>query len=382
MKLVVDLSALHRAVAPLGKVVTDFSIKSQSGGWVDIGEHLKSGMILGKDVQLDDIDGGQGILHYNGHQVMLYIPNQSGFINQAIANGKQEGAKRVHVAECKTIIEMRDRGKFHDKYDVISRIDGLFPVFGSDYHSQQDVKGEAELAVCKNCLALLNHKNFSALSKEDKTKFVNDFSYARFFESYSSYFKCLPKSTVEFQSSGYTPDWPAISSKLRGELYYTCEQCGVNLTRDTKLLHVHHINGNKSDNSMGNLRALCADCHKKQPHHGHLYVSNKDMQRINECRREQNKFDVFNYENIVKCTDSALEGLVMKCQATAIPGPELGFVINDGGKMISIDLCWPRRKVAVLINMDNARNLKKLGWNVFSAFDALNNFFDFQAKVR
>ncbi|MCF1432164.1 MAG: HNH endonuclease, partial [Shewanella sp.] len=73
MKLTVDLSALHRAVAPLGKVVTNFSIQSNSSGWVDIGDHLKSGMILGKDVKLEDISSSDGILNYKGHQVMLYI---------------------------------------------------------------------------------------------------------------------------------------------------------------------------------------------------------------------------------------------------------------------------------------------------------------------
>ncbi|MFM4771870.1 HNH endonuclease [Aeromonas caviae] len=382
MKLNVDLSALHRAVAPLGKIVTDFSIKSLSGEWIDIGEHLKSGMILGKDIQLDDIDGSEGILHYNGHQIMLYIPDQGAFINQVLADGKQRGAKRVHVAECKTIIGMRERGRFNDRYDVINRMDGFFPVFGSEYHSHENITGEAELAVCQNCLALLNHKNFSNLSWGDKAKLVDDFSYANFFETYSSYFKSLPKSTVVLQSGSYTPDWPAISSKLRNELDYTCEQCGVNLTKQTKLLHVHHINGNKADNSRKNLRALCADCHKKQPHHGHLYVSNEDTLKINECRREQHKFDVFNYDNIVKCTDSALEGLVLKCQTSALPGPELGIVINDGGKFISMDLCWPRRKVAVLINMTTSHVLRKHGWSVFSAFDALSNFPEFQAKIR
>ncbi|GIU13798.1 hypothetical protein TUM4641_33820 [Shewanella morhuae] len=50
--------------------------------------------------------------------------------------------------------------------------------------------------------------------------------------------------------------------------------------------------------------------------------------------------------------------------------------------MVAIDLCWPRRKVAVLINMDNAKVLRSHGWNVFTAFDALNNFETFQAKVR
>lgn len=378
MKLTVDLSALHRAVSPLGKVMTDFTITSRSSELESIGNHLINGLILGKDIQLDDIDSSDGILNYKGHQVMLYIPDQGDGIEEILADGKQ--GRRIHVAECSTLELMRQTGRF-GRYDVISRIDGKFPVFGHNNKTRKDISGETDLGVCKNCLKVLNYKGFDSQSHTKKSDIFSSFSFEKFFEAYSSYFKNLPTSSLN-KSSNYTSDWPIISSRLRSELDYTCEQCGVNLTSNAKLLHVHHINGNKADNSRGNLRALCADCHKKQPHHGHLYVSNLDTLRINECRREQHKFDVFNYDNILQCTDSALEGLVMKCQTTAIPGPELGFVINDGGKMVSIDLCWPRRKVAVLINMDHARNLKKLGWNVFSAFDALNHFFDFQAKVR
>ena len=154
------------------------------------------------------------------------------------------------------------------------------------------------------------------------------------------------------------------------------------LSDNKKLLHVHHINGNKSDNSRDNLRVLCADCHKKQPHHGHLSITRDETQIINEYRRQQCKFDVFNYETVLRYTDKALEGLVLKCQSTGLPEPELGIVVNCKGKMISIDLCWPRRKVAVLIDKDNAHSLWEQGWNVFSAFNALNDFYGFQAKVR
>lgn len=381
MKLTVDFSALHRAVAPLGKVVTDFSITSRAVKLESIVPIEITG-ILGEDIQLGDIDGSNGILNYDGHQVMLYIPDQGNNISMVISDGKQKGAKRVHVAECKTIISMRERGRFNDRYDVSNRIDDFFPVFGSDYQTRQAVKGEAGLAVCQNCLCLLNHFNFPELTWGAKTQFINAFSYSKFFETYSSYFKSLPKSTAGFQSVGYTADWPSISSKIRNELDYTCEQCGVDLTHDSKLLHVHHINGNKTNNSRENLRALCADCHKKQPHHGHLYVGNDDVLKINQLRREQHKFDVFDYNNVRECADTALDGLLQKCQSTGLPGAELGIVINDNGNMIAMDLCWPRRKVAVLINMNNAQALRSHGWNVFTAFDALSDFEAFQAKVR
>lgn len=158
-------------------------------------------------------------------------------------------------------------------------------------------------------------------------------------------------------------------------------RCGSDLNTESKLLHAHHINGNKSDNSRSNLRALCADCHKKQPHHGHLYVSNKDTLKINQLRREQHKFDVFNYDNLRRCADSALDGLVMKCHSTQLPGGELGVVINVDGNYVPIDLCWPRRKVAVLINNSNEKVLKSQGWDVFTAFNALSQFELFQNKI-
>ncbi|MGL5291514.1 MAG: HNH endonuclease, partial [Vibrionaceae bacterium] len=111
-------------------------------------------------------------------------------------------------------------------------------------------------------------------------------------------------------------------------------------------------------------------------------VSHEDMLKINQHRREQHKFDVFDYNKIRECADTALDGLLQKCQAMKLPGAELGIAINDNGNMVSIDLCWPRRKVAVLINMANANALRAHGWNVFAAFDALSNFEGFQAKVR
>ena len=378
MKLTVDFSALHLAVAPLGHAISDFTIQSRASNWKSVGEHLLKGLILGKDIQLEQIDGSSGILKFDGFQVMLYIPDQGDDIEVVLIDGKQ--GRRIHVAECSTLELMRQTGRF-GRYDVISRLDGKFPVFGIDPNSGLEKNGESDLGVCKNCLKILNYRGYESLSGYKKTEIFSHFSFEIFFEDYSSYFKSLPLNGSK-SASNYTSDWAAVSSKLRAELNYTCEQCGVQLADNAKLLHVHHINGVKTDNSRANLRALCADCHKKQPHHDHLYVSNEDTQRINEFRRAQHKFDVFDYGNVRKCADSALDGLLIKCQSMRLPGPELGIAITDNGKLISIDLCWPRAKVAVLINMDNTKILQKNGWNVFSAFDALSQFDRFQGFVR
>ncbi len=380
MKLTVDFSALHRAVAPLGSPVSDFTISNRASDWVNVGEHLIKGLILGQDIDLKDIDGSAGILNYKGYQVMLYIPDQGYNIGIALADGKHKDARKIHVAECSTLENMRQIGRF-GRYDVISRIDGKFPVFGINPLSRMEESGETDLGVCKNCLTILNYKGYEGSVGAKKAEIFKNFSFEVFFEDFSSYFKSLPSNRTKAKSS-YTSDWAKVSGNLRAELNFTCEQCGVKLSENPKLLHVHHINGVKSDNSRQNLRALCADCHKKQPHHEHLYVSNEDTLRINEYRREQHKFDVFDYGNVRQYADSALDGLLIKCQAMRLPGPELGIAVNDNNKMISIDLCWPRAKVAVLINMDSSKLLQKNGWSVFSAFEALSRFDVFQKAVR
>ncbi|WPU32705.1 HNH endonuclease [Pseudoalteromonas piscicida] len=74
--------------------------------------------------------------------------------------------------------------------------------------------------------------------------------------------------------------WPKLVD------HYTCEQCGVELSQYKRLLHTHHINGVKTDNSISNLRALCLDCHKKQPKHEHMHVTHNDQLIINQLRRD------------------------------------------------------------------------------------------------
>ena len=59
-----------------------------------------------------------------------------------------------------------------------------------------------------------------------------------------------------------------------------CKSCRVDLSEQKRLLHVHHLNGEKSDNSAGNLIVLCADCHRKEPHHGHVHVKLADVKAI------------------------------------------------------------------------------------------------------
>lgn len=68
MKLRVDLSKLYDAIKPLGRVETNFSIQ---GKLKEI-EKFHRGLTIGQDIELSDIDGTEGFLSCDGHQVMVY----------------------------------------------------------------------------------------------------------------------------------------------------------------------------------------------------------------------------------------------------------------------------------------------------------------------
>lgn len=375
MKLNVDLSALLNAVKPLN-FKSDFSFNTQLTTIPSISKEFKE-----KDIKLIETNSG-GVLTYEGQQILLYIPDQGYYMDDVLVEPKGKNGKRIHLSECKTIQQMREKGRFNTRYKAENRLDGLFPSFGISEQNKEEINAELSLAVCQNCLMELNYYNFTSMSWPQKQQLIQNFSFLTFFETYSSYFDGLPQSIDSMQTVSYTSDWASISSKKRGDCNYICQYCGVNLQQYHYLLHTHHINGNKSDNSDKNLRVLCVDCHKKQPHHGHMYVSHTEVQLINQVRREQRKPTPYSYDEIEYCVDTALTGLVQKCKANNLVAGEVGMVQKINNIEIPIDLCWPRRKVAVLIDCANAQLLCNKGWEVFTAAEALRDFVRFQAIVR
>lgn len=69
----------------------------------------------------------------------------------------------------------------------------------------------------------------------------------------------------------YPDNWHIIVRKYKEKRNYTCEECGKQLPKNSKWLHVHHIvplsKGGSSEDC--NLQLLCYQCHKrKHPHMG------------------------------------------------------------------------------------------------------------------
>lgn len=66
--------------------------------------------------------------------------------------------------------------------------------------------------------------------------------------------------------SAYAPQWKRIARTIRKRDNYTCQACQVVFPKISKYLHVHHIDGDKTNNDPSNLITLCAKCHPKGKH--------------------------------------------------------------------------------------------------------------------
>ncbi len=327
----------------------------------------KEGVTL-KDVDIDSI----GLLSYQGKQVLLYIKDHGSNVQQVIQN--PESGRRFHIADCSTLKSMRSEGRF-ERYVVTNDISGSFLISGSGYYSNQVEEGHARLKVCKCCLNELNYKGYS--SGRNKSYIFDGFSMSELFKTYSSFFPCLPSRFAETAETDYVKDWSKISSHYRVEKNFICECCNVNLREYRGLLHVHHINGVKSDNKLTNLKALCIDCHSKQPFHAHMVLDHSKRVLINELRQSQGLLNKLNnWDDIFKMADPGVHGVLYACQSQRYRLPQVGYCLTDNknGVIARLELAWPNYHFGIAISIDDSESAKKEGWTIVTIKEFLENY--------
>lgn len=358
MKLEISFSALWDSARKMGVYTSDFSLNETRLEEFTLDSQL--GSRAGLEVDLDALDTTTGVLSYAGQQVLLFIPDQ-GYDIQDVLSGDKEGRK-FHVADCSTLNKMRNNKRF-SRYKVTNNLSGTFEVYGYSNHSGS-VSGEAELKVCKCCLSYLNYKGY--VSGGIKNAIYTEFSISEFLSEYSTLFSSTPDRRNFIEAGGYSDDWEHVSRIYRDSVGWSCESCKVNLVNDKRLLHTHHINGNKRDNVKENLKALCVDCHRKEDMHDHMWINRSDMDKLMRLRKQQGLLAIHSWVELRNIADKSLDGLLRYYEKKSRPLPELCYELSLGisDEKIVLDVAWPRLKKAIVFSDRNINKLTLCGWDI------------------
>lgn len=308
----------------------------------------------GKDVSIRDVNVESGVLSYEGNHVILYI--------------KENGAgARFHVSDCRTLKSMKATGRF-ERYVVTNNTSGEF-VVGSGYYETK-----ARLKVCQNCLRNLNYKGCN--TEYNILHIVEHFNMAEFFSTYSSLFSHLPSRRAENALVGYPDDWSKISARHRAEHDFTCEHCKVNLRSNRSLLHVHHVNGVKTDNKPSNLRCLCIECHSKQPMHYHITLSHDVRREINDLRKQQGVIQKLDdWYQVLYYADPVVHGVLYAAKHAQYQLPEVNYVVEDqfAGTIAELEVAWSKHKIGVSVSRNDIEFASRNGWKVFTIDEFIEN---------
>ncbi len=171
---------------------------------------------------------------------------------------------KFHIIDCVTIKEQKQKGNFDNRYfwhnsntvDLKDRNDGT-------------VYENVTLELCRWC---------------ENTLGVNYSTTQDFFNLLDMQEQDDINEELEVDIFGYTLDWQQISREYRKEKNYTCENCGItpDTPADKRFFHVHHKNGNKTNNKRSNLECLCILCHANEDsRHEHNFDTRRMQREVN-----------------------------------------------------------------------------------------------------
>lgn len=235
-------------------------------------EELKLIETQGIEVALEQIQvAADSTFVYKNRRVLIYIRDVSPLYRE---NDINSTLPRFHLCNCEAYKKMvANNRKF--RYVVSSRDDGVFMLNFFTFRGSEKVQTRSEerrLEVCMYCLRKLSWQNINACSQEQRNHIRATFSLKEFFKLY-------PKNLLDTSEhlsdkiaplNTYSDNWDEISRKIRQAANWRCQKCGLDCSAQKELLHVHHKNGQKNDNTASNLIALCKSCHAKEPYHEHL----------------------------------------------------------------------------------------------------------------
>ena len=298
-----NLKALIKFREALGVSINEsFSIQNKLSPIEKIKASLEE--IEGISVNENEIekllDGA--LLSYKGVLSILYIADTNkteeylkddNLIREGKSSNEEEKSPKFHFTWCKTLEQKKTDGSFK-RYVMLRNKSGRFIVHAKEdrYSPAVKVDKPVKLFACRYCLdgALgikadnkSGYKGYSMKWDElDKRKAVNNFNIQSYLEENESVLNDIKYKTEHEDKTAplnnYSNHWPEISRQVREKNSWKCQKCSIDLSRNKKLLHTHHKNHIKSDNSQANLVALCALCHKGN--HAHMKIPENDRKYI------------------------------------------------------------------------------------------------------
>lgn len=281
MKLKVGFEGLDAVRRALRAPERTFAPTGMLSEFERIGKALEKGI----EVDLAEVELRDGLFVYEDHHVVLYIKDHT--MRPDVVTDPREG-NRVHLTDCRTLDGMKKRNRFQ-RYVATARKDDLYDVTILD-RSDVAKNQEHSLVPCHNCLTRLSYQEYSYAEQARKRRIVDDFTLTEFFDEFASNFAEKPRHTAGSMGIAYySPGFAKTSERLRARAMWRCQDCGVDLSSAHNLLDAHHVNGDKTDDSEGNLRALCKLCHATQPNHHHMKVPKAQRRTIDQLRRRQSR---------------------------------------------------------------------------------------------
>lgn len=198
---------------------------------------------------------------------------------------------KLHFTVCEKLREMKKKGKFR-RYRLTHQDSNEYLVdVSAGWKRSKELDGQT-LYPCRYCLANAGYHCYSKdMLEEEKGEIVRAFeakeAYRLLWQHFDAFRQSVGNMTSALVPTGYPKGWSELSARFRELKKYTCQKCGVNLTRHRNLTDAHHIDGDKPNVRYGNLSCLCKICHSEEPSHSHYKISQYVRDVINRERRRQ-----------------------------------------------------------------------------------------------
>jgi hypothetical protein len=238
------------------------------------------------EIDIDEIKIKDGIFDFKGRKVIVYIRDQ---YSQYHSRGY-----KFHLTKCNTISKAFQNRR-NSRYVISLRTDGQFKINLMDDNTIIKNDLIEPLKVCKNCLDQINYKKYRVHPYRLKLEIYDNFNLQEYFEIFKntnlnqSHFKNANNAPLNL----YNNNFNLRSKTEREKKGYLCENCKVNLSlpEHKRFAHVHHKDGDKSNDNDSNLEVLCIECHSNQPSHVRLKHSPDYADFITRKAKQEFHFD-------------------------------------------------------------------------------------------